>query len=59
MRLTVAAADRRHFNNLSIKELDTVILVENAGSCHSVELVCRETAAGEQRRHNAETSLFP
>src|SRR5437879_3664678 len=47
----VAAADRRHLDDLTFDELDTVLGSQDPGLAHPVILIERETPAPERDRH--------
>src|SRR5439155_17199575 len=62
----VAAADRRHLDDLTFDELDTIIRSEDAGLAHAVILIEREAPALDRYRHavlavrhSALTSAWP
>src|SRR6266850_1581671 len=50
-RTGVAAADRRHLDDLTFDELDTVLGSQDPGLAHPVILVEREAPAPERDRH--------
>src|SRR5437762_14381741 len=47
----VAAADRRHLDDVTFDELDTIIRSEDAGLAHPVILIEREAQALHRHRH--------
>ena len=47
----VAVADRGHHGNFALEEFDAVVLGEDAGGPHAVELVDREAVGGSDRPH--------
>ena len=47
----MAAADRRHLDDLALDELDPVVLADDAGLAHAVVLVEREAPMPERDGH--------
>src|SRR6267143_3283041 len=47
----MAAADRRHLDDLTFDELDPVVEPQDAGFAHPVILIEREAPASERDRH--------
>src|SRR6267142_3023684 len=47
----VAAADRRHLDDLALDELDPVVLAQDPGLAHAVVFIERESPALERDRH--------
>src|SRR6266508_6629821 len=47
----VAAADRRHLDDLALDELDPIVFAKNPGLAHPVVFIEREASAPERDRH--------
>src|SRR6266540_5440455 len=47
----VAAADRRHLDDLALDELDPIVFTKNPGLAHPVVFIEREASAPERDRH--------